>query len=267
LLYFNDTTTRRGIIQSIERRLFPNQTGRISGNASLLTDFTAEVNLARDRLTALILKVSGQSAPEDYNHPKYPIIQLDLVSGQRDYTFLQDQEGSNILDIYKVVAYDSNGNGTELIPVEVRGDDQRGALNWIAGFYNGSANQGASAWYSRTANGLFLGYTPNYTTNGASTGHYGIELYISREPTYYLSSDTTKQTGFPGLFDEYLALVPAWKYAAMNGLEVAGGRLRNGAFTGMLSEIQVMEQDISTYYGQRLRDSTPGLRARRQNNR
>jgi hypothetical protein len=267
LLFFNDTVNQRGIIQTIERRLFPGVVGQISGNASLMAQFTAEVNLAKDRFVALTTSIAGHIAPDDYTQTKYPIIYMDIVSGQQDYQILQDQQGNNILNIYKIIAYDANGNGTELIPVDVLQDDQSGELGAISGFYNGQNTAGAATWYTKTANGIFLQYIPNYTTNGASTGIYGLEIYITREPAYYLVTDTTKLSGFPPIFDDYLALVPAYRYANANGLSVAGGYLRGGVRTGMIAEIYEMEGNITTYYGQLNRDMYRGMTARSQNNK
>ena len=258
MLYFNDVTNRRGIIQEIERILYPNEYGRISGNAQLLTDFTAAINVARDDYTALLTRVGGLSAPEDFNYTNtLPIIYFDLISGQRSYTLLQDGTGSNILDIYKLITYTASGVGSELMPIEVRQDDMMGSAMTIPDFYNGTKLYGTSQYYSRTANTITLDIIPNYTTNGAVTGIYGLAAYISREPTYYLSTDTTKLSGFPGLFDRYLALIPAQRYAMANGM----------ANVNIITQDRVkMEMDITTYYGKRLRDARIGLTPRQQNN-
>lgn len=258
MLYFNDTSTRQGIIQAIERRVFPGDTARISGSTDLLADFTAEVNLAKARYQALVLKIAGTEAPDDFTHTKYPIIYADLTAGQQDYPILNDQEGSQIIDIYKLIIRDSNGNGREIYNIDVRQLDPSGNVPWIDNFYNGNTSSAVPQWYSRTANGIFFQYAPNYTTNGGVTGNYGIEAYISREPLYYMSTDTMKLSGFPGVFDDYLAIIPSWKYAMANNLSNKND---------LTAEKLEMENNIEAYYGQRVRDRRRGFSPRRQNNR
>lgn len=260
-LVFNDTTTRRGLIQSIERKLFPGDIGRISNSSNLLIDFTAEINQALDDVTALIISCGGSWQWDDSNFTDYPIIYTNIVSGQQDYPFTTDQDGNLILDIYKVVVKDASGNGRELFPVNQRQNDQHQQLRYIAAFYNGQNATGTPVAYDKTANGIFLNYIPNYNLTN------GLEVYINREASYFTTSDTTKKPGFAGLFHDYLALKAAYAYASANGLEVAGGILRNGSRTGMLLLIEDMENAIRLYYGQRARDIKRGIRVIQQNNK
>src|SRR3990167_10378043 len=98
---FSDTTNYKGIIQLIEKELGFKR-GDISGDANLLKEITADVNLAWDDYLTIALPASGKWQFDDSNQTDYPIIKTNLVDGQRDYTFTTDEGGNLILDIYKV---------------------------------------------------------------------------------------------------------------------------------------------------------------------
>lgn len=255
-LVFNDTTNKRGIIQAIERRIFPGDENRISGNTTLLKEFTAEVNLALDKVTALIIAAGGTWQWDDSNFDDYPIITTDLVAGQRDYSFTTDEGGNLILDIYKVLAKDENtGLYRELYPVDAQSVEQPhdgyrwGAQTGVLGYYNGvhdltdgGNKEGAPTRYDKTANGIFLDLIPSYNSTD------GLKVYINRESSYFTTTDTTKKPGFAGILHEYLAIEPAYKYASIHTESKAGG---------FQNEMLTMEAKIKEYYGNRERD-VPG---------
>ena len=97
-LQFNDTTNNLGLIQLIERNC--KLEGKISSNTNLLKNFTADVNVAFDKLLMILFSSSGKWQFDDSNHTDYPIITTNLVAGQRDYSFTTDEQGNIILDIY-----------------------------------------------------------------------------------------------------------------------------------------------------------------------
>lgn len=252
-LVYNDTTTQRGIIQAIERRIFPGDPARISGNATLLTQFTADINLALDKVTALIIAAGGAWQYDDSNYDDYPIITTNLVAGQRDYSFTADQTGNLILDIYKVLAKDNNtGLYRELYPVDAQsveqpyGDyrwgNQSGTLygwNGVNSLTDGQDKEGTPTRYDKTANSIFLDFIPSYDSPN------GLKVYINRESSYFTTADTTKRPGFAGLFHEYLAIAPSYKYASIHTSDNANEFLR---------EMLEMEAKIEQYYGDRERD-------------
>ena len=255
-LVFNDTTNKRGIIQAIERRIFPGDENRISGNATLLAEFTADINLALDKVTALIIAAGGTWQWDDSNFTDYPIITTDLVAGQRDYSVTTDESGKLILDIYKVLAKDENtGLYRELYPVDAQSVEQPhdgyrwGAQSGVLGAYNGvnsltdgGNEQGIPNRYDKTANGIFLDLIPSYNSTD------GLKVYINREASYFTTTDTTKKPGFAGPFHDYLAVEPSFKYASIHTQSNA---------QAFQNEMLVMEAKIKEYYGNRERD-VPG---------
>lgn len=243
---FNDLTNYKGLVQLFEKEVgLPR--GTVSGDTDRLKEFTADVNMAWDDFVAIAIQSSGTWQFDDSNQTDYPIITTNLVSGQRDYSFTTDGSGNLILDIYRVFVADTGGVFSELTAV----DAQSSPIADVEGFTNGKNLTGVPTKYDKTANGIFLDQIPNYNyTNG-------LKIYINREPSYFISSDTTKKPGVPGIFHKYFFLKPAQTYAARLGLPIAGGRLRNGAYTGLLATLQELETDIATYFAKRTKDERP----------
>jgi len=264
-LVFNAPTTRNGIIQAIERRIFPGDANRISGNASLLADTTAEVNISLDKVTAMIISAGGEWQYDDTNFTDYPIITTNLVAGQRDYSFTTDAGGNLILDIYKVLVKSENtGLYRELYPVDAQSVEQpeynpgwqTGVLGWgyngVNTLTDGQDKQGTPNRYDKTANGIFLDLVPSYNSVA------GLKVYINRESSYFTTSDTTKKPGFAGPFHDYLAIEAAYKYALIHSQPNA---------SAFQNEMLVMEAAIKDYYGERNRDTRKGMRAAITNTR
>lgn len=204
-------------------------------------DKTRDINIALDRVFALIFQVGGTWQFDDSNHTDYPIITTNIVSGQRDYPFTTDEQGNLILDIYKVMVADEDGLFREITPV----DQQSYAPS---NYTDGLNTQGQPNSYDKTANGIFVDPIPNYNSTG------GLKVFINREGSYFTTSDTTKKAGFAGLFHEYLALRPSYQYAFRNSL----------ANTSVLkSEMLEMENAIMDYYKAREKDVVKTLKAKR----
>lgn len=244
---FSNTTLKNGIIQSIERNLYGDDgDGRITGDELLFARFTADVNLAMDKVLNVIFDADGTWQFDDSNHTDYPIITRDLVASRRDYTFVSDESGNLILDVYKVFVADENGIFTEIDPVDVQSDSDTVA------FTNGNEATGTPIRYDKTANGIFLDPVPNYSRVNS------LKVYINREGSYFTVSDTTKKPGFAGLFHKYLAIEPSYNYAALNGLSNAGA---------LQIEMVQMEEAIRNYYRRRISDERKRLSIAQHSNK
>lgn len=258
-IVFNDTTNHSGLVQQYEKECGFTR-GFVSGDTNRLKEFTADVNVALDDFMAIAIPASGNWAFDDTNHDDYPIITTNIVSGQQDYTFLEDADGSMILDIYKVVVSDSQGNFTELQPIEVTANDHVRDHYDISAFYDGQTHSGTPTTYAKTGNGIFLNSVPDYDYAG------GLKLYVNREASYFSYSDTTKKPGVPGLFHKYFYLKPAREYARRNDLasyprlEAAVIELEGIPAKGIRGAIQ-------RYFGARERDITKRMRPAFSSNR
>lgn len=232
-LVFSNTTTKNGIIQQIERNCGMND-GDISSDSTRLAQFTGDVNSALDKVFSVIFETGGTWQFDDSNHTDYPIITTNLVSGQRDYSFTTDGSSNLILEIYKVlVATDASvSQYTEIYPVDQQSNAPKGYLD-------GLDVGGLPDTYDKTANGIFLDPIPNFNAT------YGLKVLISREGSYFTTSDTTKKPGFAGLFHEYLALRPSYFYCFRNQIALA---------KSLKDEMIEMENAIRDYYKLREKD-------------
>ena len=242
-LQFSDTTNSRGIVQLIDRLV---KTNRASYP---LADIVTDVNLAMDDALGVILKAQGTWQFDDSNHTDYPIITTNLVSGQRDYTFSGDQNGNLILEIYKVYVKDSSGIYQEILPVDVSTPQETVDTS---SFTDGQNLSGKPYRYDKIANGILLDPVPNYNSTA------GLKIYISREPSYFTTSDTTKKPGFAGIFHQYLAYKAAYQYALLNGLSTT---------QSILNEVVRLEEAMKAYYSKRTRDERPRMKEMYQNNK
>lgn len=208
-LVYSDTSGKDGILQRIEQELgFPD--AYITGDATRLKFWTGSVNVAKDKAHHIILKADGRWQFDDGNHTTYPILTGNLVDGQRDYSFTTDSDSNLVLDIFRVfVKTSSTGPYYEIFPVDVQSDSEA----TISSFVDGQNTEGAPYSYDKTATGIFLDPIPNANVTA------GLKVYVSREGSYYTTSDTTKTSGFAGLYDEYLVLEPCYRYARANSLK------------------------------------------------
>lgn len=236
-LQFSSPANSGGIVELID------EICKTNSSTYPINSKVRDVNLGLDHILPIIFNSAGTWNFDDSNQTNYPIIKTNLVAGQRDYSFTTDQSGSLILDIYKVLVTDTTGTTNEIFPYDVQ------SQNDITTFTDGKNTTGVPTYYDKTSNGIFLDAIPSYNSTN------GLIVYINREMTYFTASDTTKKPGFAGPFHEYLALFAAQKYAARNQLGIAGGILRSGARTGLISDIYEMEQSIGAYYGTRERDT------------
>lgn len=205
-----------------------------------------DINSALDKVFSLIFRSDGRWQFDDNNQTDYPIITTNLVSGQRDYSFVTDESGNLILDIYKVMIKNgATGDYVELTPVDQQGETPITMVD-------GNDSTGVPTCYDKTGNGIFLDLIPNYNSTD------GLKVFINREGSYFTVSDTTKKPGFAGLFHEYLALRPSYQFAYRKGLQNV---------TAIQNEMLRMEQEITKYYGNREKDTIKRIVPMVENNR
>ncbi len=235
---FLDSTNKDGLIERIEQELgFPD--AYISGDATRLKFWTGSINLALDKALHIIFSADGKWQFDDSNHTDYPIITTDIFASQRDYSFTSDENSNLILDIQRVF-YRSSTTAPyyEIFPIDVQTRDERE----ITEFVDGLNTEAQPITYDKTATGVFLNNVPS--TNVIS----GLKLYISREGSYFTTSDTTKFAGFAGLYHEYLVLEPCYRYARAHTLE------KREVFKRDLLE---MEKNIIEHYSKRDKHDRP----------
>ena len=137
-------------------------------------------------MLAIIFSIAGTWQFDDGDHTKDPIITSNLVSGQRDYHFTDDEQSNVILDILKVMVADSAGKFSDLERVDM-------VRNAPTTMNDGVNTKGTPSKYALVGNGIFLDYIPDYDyTNG-------VKLYINRQASYFTSGGTDVVAGIDGL--------------------------------------------------------------------
>lgn len=235
-MQFSDTTNKTGLIELLEDLT---DTNSASSSSYSLAKKTRDINSAFAQFKMLADRASGTWENDDTNQTDYPIVKLNLVSGQRDYPFTVDGSSTpnQILDVYRVeCAVNSSGLLQELYPFDQ--SEETSSLAYLA------STTGIPYRYDKLANSIWLDQVPNFSST-ASTTSGGIWLYVNRTPVYFTTADTTKKPGIPDMFHEYLAYRPAYLYCASKGLASAGG---------YLNFLLKMEKDIGTYFSSRNRD-------------
>lgn len=242
---FNDTTTRRGLVQMYEREIGANRDD-VSGNTTLLKEFTADCNNAFDDYTRLAISASGRWKFDDSNHTDFPEIVTDLVANQRSYTFTTDEQNNIILDIYRVYVKEAQGNYQLIEPIDP--DTQ----NVDVTNYDGQNTTGYSYEYDKVANAILLNRVPPANVTA------GLKVSINREASYFTSTDTTKKAGIYGLHHKYLYLKPALDKARRDSL-TAHDRIER--------QVLMIEREIKDGLNRRAKDERRRLVVRQESNR
>lgn len=213
--------------------------GYITDDATRKAQFTGRINLALDRALHLILKADGRWQFDDSNHTTYPILTGNLVAGQRDYSFTADSDSNLILEIDRVFARVSTSDPYyELQPVDAQSDPEAK----IYGYTDGQNTQGSPYTYDKTSTGIFLDPIPDANVTN------GLKLYVSREGSYFSTSDTTKTPGFSGLYHDFIPLFASYDYAKANRLDVQETLKR---------DLLEMEKALSEAYARRDQHQRP----------
>lgn len=249
-LAFNDTTTLKGIIQLAEDEADLDR-GFLSDNTNRLKKATAHANIGLDSYTQIAVQASGRWQYDDSNHTDFPTIETDLISGQRDYTFVSDENGNLILDIYRLFVKDRGGTYIEIKPKDQQKDVD------TADFWDGENRTGVPTSYDKTGNGILFDLVPNYNWRNANEGERGVKILINRESSYFTYTDTTKKPGVPGTHHNYFALHVAKAFAPKEG----------NNYIRISNEIANMERKIAEDFSLRPKDEVRRLSTVQQNNR
>ncbi len=236
-IQFSDTTYRTGIIEGIEDKT---NTQSSTSTSYPLRVKTRDVNSAYAQYEILANRAtdSGMRPADDTNHDDYPIIYLNLVSGQPDYPITVDENGNQIQSIYKVRALLADGVTWKTL-TQIN-------QNQVDDSYLNETGSGVPDRYFVNANGIFLVEKTNYTVPA------GLEIWISRTPEYFVYTDTSKVPGIPDVHHEYLILRPSYFYCLSKGLP------RAKDYANVLFGVDGksgMEKDIENYYKNRNQDS------------
>lgn len=185
---FSNTTTKEGAIQYCE--LYCNLgDGGISGNATLLKQFTGLINRANSEIWHLIFSLNNGWKYDDSNQSGVPVATQTLVAGTAEYTL---PDGTLAVDRIEVL--DQNGTAHIVEPIRLSeipvGDDA---------FYS---TDGFPVYYRLVGSTIKL-YPAPAAANVTTTD--GLIVYFERGSVAFDSTATTATFGFAA---EYHDLAP-----------------------------------------------------------
>jgi len=200
-MVFNDVTNKQGIIQSIEFWA-GFQDGDISGDTTLLGVFTNRVNRRLDRYLGLLGAGSHYAKLDDTNYSDHPFSYFDINAGIHDYQFLTDEDGNAITDMTAVLVK-ASATATTYTKLDRKTlDDSNAEFIMSPTVTQG----GVPTAYLERNNTVFLDPSPNYNAS------QGGKLFYKRVPSYFVTTDSTKEPGIPSQFHELLAIASAYDW-------------------------------------------------------
>jgi hypothetical protein len=225
-MVFSDTTNLTGMIQECERGLFSSDYGRISGNTTILKEFTSYMKQGIDEVTKKKLQADNTWDFDDSEHTDFPIATTDIVASQEDYSLAVTH-----LIVKRVEIKDEAGNWKKLTPI-----DNREIKDAIDEFRDSSS---IPDYYDVYQNSIRLFPTASYNSTD------GLKVYFQRPMDYFETTDTTKAPGFASIFHR---LVPMWAnyfYAAYHQMPIADS---------IRAEISLKERDLKAFFRGRHED-------------
>lgn len=251
---FNDTSAQKdGLIQDCEIKLFGDEGyGKISDDDDRLAQMTNRIRRAQDRFSLLAMTADGKWQWDDTNHVDangkytYNIGYCALEQGKRDYRFALE-----MLEIDRVyIKTSTTGFYQQIYPVDP--DTEPGKY----GLIDEQNIQGVPYRYDKRADTILLDPIP------FADIPLGLKVYFKRSSPYFTITDMDIEPGFASIFHNYLSLHSSRSYAADHSMPQAGGRLKNGAYTGWLLDQMNMEEDIKMFFGRRSGDERKQLAPR-----
>lgn len=235
-MYFNSGSTTNSLVARIDRTC---QTGV---NSYPLADKASDCNEALDRFWYLAMTADGSWQIDDSNQTDLPSSTTGLNSGQRDYGL-----NTEMMVVEKVLVKNTAGDWSELLPIDIR----LSQTSWRAKniIQTPTADAGIPTHYDVSGRSLFLTPVPNYTQAAS------LKVFFKRGPSYFISTDTTKQPGIPSIFHNYIH-----RYASLQYLVDKGVDRKND----LSSEVQLLERAIVEHYSKRLTNEPTKLQPRRK---
>ena len=243
-LDFNDTSSsKEGLIQVCETKLFGGNYGEISGSAKRLATFSRLMNAGLNRYTNLAMQSETRWQFHDSNYLTHPEAYTTMTAGQSDYGLSELH-----LQLRHVYVKNSDGKKVPLKPV----DEYDFATHGVAPEVQFETD-GMPQYYDKKGRSIRLYPAPSAADTTLTNGLY---VTYTSAPSYFDPADTTKEAGIPLVFQDYPAIYASWKYSNDNQMKKKSDSFK--------LELLEMESDIKEFYAMRDRDDRPQLRVRRK---
>lgn len=212
-MVFNDTTNKAGLIQDCELLIESGDTG-ITGNATLLKQFTNLINQAYHKIVTYIIASDTNWKWDDSNYTNFPRGSQNLVSGQQDYALptatgtYTAANSATLMNIETISILDKSGYEVELR----ESFEDEATLNTLF------LTSGQPQVYKLYNNSVKVWPSPDNNVSVTLTN--GLVTYFQRTASEFVSTDTTKAPGIQLPFHRLLSLQASLDYCATRkGLE------------------------------------------------
>lgn len=198
---FNKTSDKSGLIQLCETLCNLGDTG-ISGNSTLLAQFTNYLNMSLGEVWQAIKSVNKTAKADDFNYTDFPDAPIALVTSQADYSLPVASVGANANTLLAVNGIYTTKNGYRIYLRPMENDEHLVAVD------------GTPSAYRIQGKSIQLNVQPSSTFVSDVTY---LHVEFQRIPSYFTSSDTTKQAGFMAIHHPLLAVkASSWYLKAIN---------------------------------------------------
>lgn len=235
---FNDTTTKKGLIQSCERYCNLGDAG-ITGSSQKLLDFTNYINEGGNKIWEWIFRSNSGWIYDDSNQTDLPQAATDLVSGTAKYSI-----PASALSVRRVEIKDDNDLWRTIQPYSLENLDIA-----VDEFQKTSANP---LTYRVIGSTIELKPAPNYNKTG------GLKIYFDRAGVSFASTDTTAVPGFASIFHDLLSI-----YASIQWLKIK--EPTSGTLSLLMQDWLKGEEAVKNFYMKNYKSKRMTL-SRRQDN-
>lgn len=223
---FSDTTlATQGLIQRCEA-LCSMGNGAISGDTTLLKQFTGYINAAYDKMWMAHMSVDKNWRADDPNYTDIPDAPITMVSGQADYTLPVAVTSANVSTFLRLkgVYFIANGVRTYLTPM--------GPTDTL------TTTAGEPTKYQLNGKSIIF----QCPLNSATLTKYGSVFHVEfqRVPDAFTSSDTTQQPGILGTYHELIAVEASSMY-----LKPIDMNLSISLHNDFLTELENFKRDVT----------------------
>lgn len=237
-MQYNDTTNLTGIIQACEDYTGLGD-GAISGNATLLKQFTRYINTRYRVIRHWIFETLNAWKFDDGNETDLPQATTNLNSGQATY-----QVPSDALEVERMEVKDSNGNWFEITPLVLQ-DIDGGVDEFLS-------TDGVPKYYKLSGETIELFPASNYDSTN------GLKIYFTRDIVEFATSDTTKEPGFASPYHNALAVGGSLEWMEMK-------RASHPSTAILRNRWAELETEIKNFYSNRFKDIKPRLKTKKHN--
>lgn len=223
-MLYSDTTNKTGIIQRNEM-LCSMGDGTISGDTTLLKQFTGLNNEAYHEIWMAELSVDNKAIADDFNYADYPDAPITLVTGQADYTLPVAVTSANVATFLRLngIYYKMGNERIYLRPME--SDETR------------SDTSGTPTAYKLNGKSFFFDHPVSADFVSRVTV---IHAEYQRVPDAFLYDDTTQQPGFMETYHDLIPLRASAKYLMPIDMNTA-----NSYNNEFLRRLELFKRDIA----------------------